>query len=181
MSEYLFPDVDMPESEPTFSSGEDFTDLSQAVGAPAAGAGAYHQADPPPSPKPIRIQPTRQPITPSMGSFLLQSEPPVSSSMGILPILGAVGLAAVGGAMGGVWGVAAGAAASGAVVNLVRSAASRSSGDTDQASAHLIFAVVSAGVAAYTGREAYLSRQRRMQPPTKVAPNRMEMPRWLKQ
>jgi len=163
--DYMMDEGDFGSTSGYSGSKEDFSDLSAAAGVSMAGAGAYYtqtQARAVTPAGPVHID---APTPTAAGAFLLDDFSSVvagkSSGLGVaVPIVGAVGLAAAGGAWGGIWGAAAGAAASGALVNLARygAAAARGNVDPQQAHAHLVFAVVSAGVAVYTGGRAYSNR-----------------------
>lgn len=159
---FLFDDdqVLLPVEEKRFRQTDDMRDLSEAVGAPAAGAGAYYA-------EPAQPAPTPAAPVPALSDFPAFSMPTETSTKGMLvPLAGAVALAVAGGWYAGPWGAATGAAASGAIVNLGRFAIGRDK-------SHLVFGVVAAALAAYTGNEAYKSKA------TKMAANPLEAP-WLK-
>jgi hypothetical protein len=155
--------------EPKTDTGKstDMRDLAAAAGSETA----FDEPPPPEAP---------QQLIQTQSNDLFQSIPAVKSGSGsmIIPVVGAAGAGIAGGMYAGMWGAAAGVAASGAVINLARYLTSKTS-DPQAASMHLVFAVVSGIVAAYTGHKAYVDRQDRN---TRARPfkKNKEMPSWLK-
>ena len=154
------------------SSGVDLRDLSAAGGISLPGLGEEPDVEPAPAPPMPMPTPEKNGLFPTLPKFGTRAP------SAAVPIFGAVGAGVAGGLYAGAWGAAAGVTASGAIVNLIRYATTKSS-DPQAASAHLVFAVVSGVAAAYTGRKAYLERKERTTRTRPVRSNK-EMPPWLK-